>query len=346
MAKPVFNRNLFGAKRQENATREFPDVTTDTYIAHLRKAYIGEAKTSGRLQASFGFQICDDDPNFPNQYIWNHIGLTDANGVDQEKGYNALSVVLSILRAPDTGNPDNDLEAVIGSKVRLDYTAQDDKHEYSGIKIKRLIAGPDGNSPVAGYKAEGVAAPEELDSQNPPIDLAPGMWIKLNTGLEWEIMALLEKDQSTDGKEYLFCKPVAGGPPAKICLDDVIDAYPPRNPKVTEERPSQTQAETAAPQTATVATTASPAPDELDAGGLDAPFEEEVVEEEVVEEEVAPKLEVGMTVSGVSSKTGKGVVGKIVSFEADGTIKVHFNRPEDGKLAASYLKPETVEIAA
>lgn len=338
MAKPVFNRNLFGAKREENRSKEFPDVTSGTYIAYLRKAYIGESKGSGRLQASFGFQITDDDADFPNQYLWNHIGLTNSDGVDQEQGYNVLSVILSILRAPDTGNPDNDLEAVIGSKVRLEYQAQDDKHEYTSVKIKRLISGPDGAAAIEGYKSANVVAPEELDnSQAAPIDLVPGMWIKLNTGLEMEIVVLLEKDQSTDGKEYLMVKPVGGtmAQMVKVCLEDVIDAYPARNSNVTEERPSQTQQPAATP---------SPAPkaDELDGGGFD-----EVVEEDVIEEEpAAPKLAVGMKVSGVSAKTGKGVVGNIVSFETDGTIKVHYIRPEDGKTGASYLKPETVEIAS
>src|SRR3990167_1440797 len=216
MAKPVFNRNLFGAKRLERGKGEFPEVSSGTYICHLQRAHIGEAKTSGCLQAVFGYQIEDESPDFPSQYIWEYIRLTNQDGIDQEGGYDALAIRLSTLRVADSGNIDSDIESAIGSKVRLDYTAGDkdaveNKHKFDKFRIKRLISKPDGSTAVEGYKAAGVAAPEELDAQQEGIEIEPGMIVQLNTMEKLEVVALLEKNDSNDGKDYLMTKPIGGG---------------------------------------------------------------------------------------------------------------------------------------
>ena len=325
MAKPQFNRNLFGAKRKESAEKEFPQVTSGIYNATIQKASVAHSKGSGRLQASFGFQIVEDDPDFPSQYLWNHIGLTDKEGNDQEKGYGVFATILSILRAPDTGDIDADVESIVGTKVRIEYKAPTDDNQYDSIRIKRVITLPDGSSAVDGYKNKDVTAPEELDNNAEAIELQPGMIVEMNTGEKLEIVVMLESEDSDDGKDYLMVKPIGGSAAQmkKICLEDVIDASMPESQtgKITEERPSDTVQAASA--------------DDLD--------DNTAVEEEIVEE-AEPAIEVGSKVSATSAKTGKGIVGTVANLDKDGLIVVHWQN-DKGQTVASGCKPETVALA-
>lgn len=360
MAKPQFNRNLFGAKRQERATSDFPEVTSGTYICDVKKAYLAEAKSSGALQAVFGYQIVDDSPEYPNQYIWEYIRLTDSDGNDQQGGYDALAIKLSQLKAPDTGDIESDLEAILDSRVRMEYTAGDDTVEkgdkkfWSKFRIKRLISRPDGSAPVAGYKAENTQSPEELDSTDPGIELAEGMIVVLLTGEERVIVEMVEKEESGDGGEYLMVMPQGGkmSQMTKISINDIKDVKrpEPETGKVTEERPSQSQqqpAKTDKPVSAALGkaqnvTTVTPTADELDGDSdLDSPIADEVVEEEIVEEE--PAIEVGSKVTGTSVKSGKGIVGIVHDLNKDGLIIVHWKN-DKGQTVASGCKPETVKL--
>ncbi len=363
MAKPQFNRNLFGAKRQERAQSDFPEVSSGTYICDVKKAYLGEAKASGRLQAVFGYQIVDDSPDYPNQYIWEYIGLSDADGNDQQGGYDALAIKLSQLKAPDSGDIESDLEAILDSRVRLEYTAgdenaaKDDKKFYAKFRIKRLISRPDGSPAVEGYKAANTQSPEELDSTDPGVELTEGMIVILLTGEERVIVEMVEKEESGDGGEYLMVMPQGGkmSQMTKISINDIKDVKrpEPQTGKVTEERPSQSQqqpAKTDKPVSAALGkaqnvTTVTPTADELDGDSdLDAPIAEDGDESVIVEEDDEPVITVGAKVTATTVK-GKNIVGKVFALaDANGLITVDW--PNDkGQTVRSQCKSETVKLA-
>lgn len=356
MAKPQFNRNLFGAKRQERGASDFPEVTGGTYICTVKKAHLAEAKASGALQAVFGYQIVDDSPEYPNQYIWEYIRLTDADGNDQQGGYDALAIKLSQLKAPDSGDIDSDLEAILDSVVRLEYTPGDDnapdgdKKRYTKFRIKRLISRPDGSAPVAGYKAENTQSPEELDSTDPGIELAEGMIVVLNTGEELVIVEMVEANESGDGGQYLMVMPQGGkmSQMKKISLDDIRDVKLPESKtgKVTEERPSQQQpVNTTKPVSQALnkaqnVTEVTPSADDLDSP-IDDSLDEEIVTEEGDDEIL---IEVGSKVTATTIK-GKNIVGKVHALaDANGLITVDW--PNDkGQTVRSQCKSETVKLA-
>lgn len=334
---------------------DFPDVASGTYICTVRKAHLAEAKSSGALQAVFGYQIDDESPDYPNQYIWEYIRLTDKDGNDQQGGYDALAIKLSQLKAPDSGDVESDLEAILDSRVRLEYTAGDDsapdgdKRRYDKYRVKRLISRPDGSPAVEGYKAANTQSPEELDSTDPGITLSEGMIVVLNTGEKLVIVEMVEKEESGDGGEYLMVKPVGGKMKdmKKIALTDIKDVERPESEtgKVTEERPSQQQAPVTTAlgkaqnvTTVTASPSSKPTADELD-DDLDAPIDD--VEDEIIEEY---DLEVGDKVSGTSAKTGKGIVGTIHDLNKEGMIIVHWKN-DKGQTVASACNPDTVKLA-
>lgn len=136
MATSFFDKSKFLAANKRNKEENpFGDIDPGFYMAELVDAKIGPAKSSGRHQAMFLWQIDADTPVYANKKIAQCIGL---EGEHAEKGYSILNIILSQLgiRSIDqfAENPDEWMEKLIGTTARLNIFLKD---QYTQIRIVR-----------------------------------------------------------------------------------------------------------------------------------------------------------------------------------------------------------------
>lgn len=322
MAKPKFDPNAFKSAKEAAGNGEFPEIETGIYIVELMKATEGEAKSSGRYQVSLGYQIDENDPNFKNQYIWEHIGLADSNGVINENGYKALAIRFNNLKIkfdPATDELATVLENAIGTKVRLQYTKADSPEGFDKVRIKSCISTPQAKQPTAKENQPDI---DDLDaatqSDEPQIELLPGMWIETLSGKKYRIINVLDVTESEDGNQYIQCIPQGGKAPKDMVTlncdefkEIVADPTAGATPPAAKQEPAKTP----------------PVNRELDEI-------EEAEEQEEVEE--APQMTVGANAKGTSSVTGKTIQGTIRAIEGE-IVKIG-----DGKQVARCKKDTVV----
>ena len=146
MTTPVFDVDAFKTAQKNQFSGDFPEIDPGYYIAELLDAKVGKAKTSDRLQATFHWQISDDDEQFANQHCWDRVGLTDGEGVTNQQGYNIFCMRLSQLGvSTDEFLADNQrvLDSIAGTKARIQVKkAESGGKTFTNIWIDNVISSP------------------------------------------------------------------------------------------------------------------------------------------------------------------------------------------------------------
>lgn len=144
--------NLFSAdafkKAQASSGGDFPEIDPGLYIATLISAKLNNAKTSGRLQISFDWQIDEDDDLYPNQHLWDHLGLTNGEGETNQTGYEIFCRRLKDLGVSSDEFLENNtkvLNSLSGTRCRVQVKKSGD---FTNVWIDDLISSPnDGTTP-------------------------------------------------------------------------------------------------------------------------------------------------------------------------------------------------------
>ncbi len=145
MTTPVFDVNAFKTA-QSNQGGDFPEIDSGYYIAELLDAKVGKAKTSDRLQATFHWKIDSDDEQFANQHCWDRVGLTDGEGVTNQKGYNIFCMRLNQLGVSTDeflADKQRVLDSIAGTKARIQVKkAESGDKTFTNIWIDNVISSP------------------------------------------------------------------------------------------------------------------------------------------------------------------------------------------------------------
>jgi len=145
---------MFLAGRKSLSEKGFTDVDDGFYICNLIDAQLNKAKSSGRKQVTFTWEIDEDDSSF-SQYgkklLYDHIGL-ERDGQDDPELYMILQIKLNQLNAQFDAESIVDmtedqftqymnavLESLVGSKVRLHKY---EKNEFTNYRVKKLLETP------------------------------------------------------------------------------------------------------------------------------------------------------------------------------------------------------------
>lgn len=279
----AFDKSKFLAANQAvSSDNPFPEIEPGFYIATLDDANLGNAKSSGRYQATFIWAFDECETKLFGKKIASRIGLEND---ENYKALNGCLYAMGVSQAQLVGefaeNPDAFLERLVGTKARLEISKNGD---FTNTRVKKLISSP--------LKSNGdnIVSSPALQTQQPVNTLtstpAPTKEITISVGM----LVLVNKN----GVEL----------PGKImgyqeATNEVLIKYDDTSLKaepvsIELVRPNPNAAPLAQP----------------------AKVEEVGVVEEIIEEvKEPPKLEVGMQASGTYE--GKQIHGEIYKIEGD-----------------------------
>ncbi len=199
-----FNKSLFLNKNKENSEGgAFSVIDDGFYIAELTRCDLGNAKSSGRKQASFIWTIDDADEKYGGKTAGVFVGLTK-DGKESEEGYKILDIVLNILGFYKFANLaeiekfdeqqteawfNEKLAKLEGIKARLHITQKDG---FQNVRVKKILSEPNyaaAESAPANYQHSNmdipvdnkVTAPELIEDM--PEEAVPFEQMTLEKGM-------------------------------------------------------------------------------------------------------------------------------------------------------------------
>ncbi|MBK9284953.1 MAG: hypothetical protein IPM51_11660 [Sphingobacteriaceae bacterium] len=133
----LFDKEMF---QRANANRQDFDVEDGTYLCELIDAEIAPSKGQGKLQMKLQWKISPDDPLYGNRNIFQCVGLEKDDDVKQEKAYEVVAMLASILGIKDmesfSEDPNMHLLKCIGSEARITLKEKDG---FQNIRINKII---------------------------------------------------------------------------------------------------------------------------------------------------------------------------------------------------------------
>lgn len=315
-----FDRSKFLAAN--NAIREdsgdFFTPDPGFYICTLASAATGNAKTSGRFQVVFQWNIAPDDEKYPNKMFYDCIGL------DNEEGYKQLSRKLNRLGYkgdPESFavDPDGELATLVNTQVRMQI--QNAKNpEFRYYNIQKILS-----SPITDDAGKVNVQTEDTDliTETPPSNddtIEPGdeLHCKFKDGEGLAIVQLVN-----EASQQVVVTRTSTGATLVVNLPDVLRMSRKAREVIANPSGIPPQLQTPAP-----ATKELPKP-------MAATPTEEVIEE--IQEEI--KLEKGMMVEGIYN--GQKIIGKVhIIDQPNAVVKIAMN----GK--AYPCKLDTIKVVS
>ena len=162
----MFDADAFRKAQKTQSSGDFPEIDPGYYLAELISAKIGKSKGSGRLQVTFDWKIDSDDEQYPNQHLWDYVGLTTPDGETNQKGYEIFCMRLSQLKASSDEFLENNervLNSIVGTKARIQVKkTESGGNTYTNVWIDNILDSPlDGTTPD--YDEDSFATYEDKD---------------------------------------------------------------------------------------------------------------------------------------------------------------------------------------